>query len=33
MNHLQDIYGKIGVSTRAAAAYFAMQHHLLSAKR
>lgn len=27
-NHLQNIYGKIGVSTRAAATYFAMQHHL-----
>jgi DNA-binding NarL/FixJ family response regulator len=32
-NHLQNIYGKIGVSTRAAATYFAMQHHLLSAKK
>jgi HD-GYP domain-containing protein (c-di-GMP phosphodiesterase class II) len=29
-NHLQNIYGKIGVSTRAAATYFAMQHHLLA---
>jgi HD-GYP domain-containing protein (c-di-GMP phosphodiesterase class II) len=28
-NHLQSIYGKIGVSTRAAATYFAMQHHLV----
>lgn len=28
-NHLQNIYMKIGVSTRAAATYFAMQHSLL----
>jgi HD-GYP domain-containing protein (c-di-GMP phosphodiesterase class II) len=28
-NHLQNIYSKIEVSTRAAAAYFAMQHHLV----
>lgn len=28
-NHLQSIYGKIDVTTRAAATYFAMQHHLI----
>jgi HD-GYP domain-containing protein (c-di-GMP phosphodiesterase class II) len=28
-NHLQNIYLKIEVSTRAAATYFAMQHHLV----
>ena len=28
-NHIQNAYGKIGVSTRAAAALFAMQHGLL----
>lgn len=28
-NHLQNIYSKIQVSTRAAATYFAMQHHLV----
>jgi HD-GYP domain-containing protein (c-di-GMP phosphodiesterase class II) len=28
-NHVQNIYGKIGVSTRAAATFFAMQHHLM----
>jgi HD-GYP domain-containing protein (c-di-GMP phosphodiesterase class II) len=28
-NHLQNIYGIIGVSTHAAATYFAMQHHLV----
>ncbi|MBI3241511.1 MAG: LuxR family transcriptional regulator [Chloroflexi bacterium] len=28
-NHLQNIYSKIGVSTRAAATYFAMQHSLV----
>ena len=28
-HHVQHIYGKIGVSTRAAAAMFAMQHGLL----
>jgi HD-GYP domain-containing protein (c-di-GMP phosphodiesterase class II) len=27
--HLESIYGKIGVSTRAAATYFAMHHHLV----
>jgi DNA-binding NarL/FixJ family response regulator len=27
--HIEHIYRKIGVSTRAAAALFAMQHHLL----
>jgi HD-GYP domain-containing protein (c-di-GMP phosphodiesterase class II) len=27
-NHIQNVYGKIGVSTRAAAAVFAMQHGL-----
>ena len=28
-HHVQHIYGQIGVSTRAAAAMFAMQHGLL----
>jgi HD-GYP domain-containing protein (c-di-GMP phosphodiesterase class II) len=28
-NHIQNVYGKIGVSTRAAAAVFAMQHGLV----
>jgi DNA-binding NarL/FixJ family response regulator len=28
-HHLQHIYTKIGVSSRAAAALFAMEHHLL----
>ena len=28
-NHLEHIYSKIGVSTRAEAAMFAMQHGLL----
>ena len=28
-NHIQNVYGKIGVSTRAAAALFAMQHGLV----
>jgi DNA-binding NarL/FixJ family response regulator len=28
-HHVQHIYTKIGVSTRAAAAMFAMQHNLL----
>jgi HD-GYP domain-containing protein (c-di-GMP phosphodiesterase class II)/DNA-binding CsgD family transcriptional regulator len=28
-NHIQNIYSKIGVSTRAAATFFAMQHHLI----
>jgi HD-GYP domain-containing protein (c-di-GMP phosphodiesterase class II) len=28
-NHLQNIYGKIEVSTRAAATFFAMQHNLV----
>lgn len=28
-NHLQNIYEKINVSTRAAATYYAMQHHLV----
>ena len=27
--HLESIYSKIGVSTRAAATYFAMHHHLV----
>jgi DNA-binding NarL/FixJ family response regulator len=30
-HHVQHIYAKIGVSTRAAAAMFAMQHGLLRA--
>jgi len=29
-HHIQHIYAKIGVSTRAAASLFAMQHHLLN---
>ncbi|MCW0214852.1 MAG: LuxR C-terminal-related transcriptional regulator, partial [Pseudonocardia sp.] len=29
-NHIERIYSKIGASTRAAAALFAMQHGLLS---
>jgi len=29
-HHIQHIYNKLGVSTRAAAALFAMQHNLLS---
>lgn len=29
-NHIQHIYNKIGVSTRAAATFFAMQHDLLN---
>jgi HD-GYP domain-containing protein (c-di-GMP phosphodiesterase class II) len=29
-NHIQNVYGKIGVSTRAAAAVFAMQHGLVA---
>jgi DNA-binding NarL/FixJ family response regulator len=29
-HHVQHVYGKIGVSTRAAAALFAMQHDLLA---
>ncbi|HET8851115.1 MAG TPA: HD domain-containing phosphohydrolase [Ktedonobacteraceae bacterium] len=29
-HHIQHIYAKIGVSTRAAATLFAMQHHLLN---
>ena len=29
-HHVQHIYGKIGVSTRAAAALFAMQHGLFT---
>lgn len=29
-NHVQNIYAKIGVSARASAGMFAMQHHLLS---
>jgi DNA-binding CsgD family transcriptional regulator len=29
MNHLQGIYGKIGVSTRAAATLYAVQNELL----
>jgi len=28
-HHVQHIYTKIGVSSRAAAALFAMEHHLL----
>jgi DNA-binding NarL/FixJ family response regulator len=28
-HHIQQIYDKIGVSTRAAAAMFAMEHDLL----
>lgn len=28
-NHLQNIYSKLSVSTRAAATFFAMQHHLV----
>ena len=28
-HHLEHVYQKIGVSTRAAAALFAMQHHLV----
>ena len=28
-NHIQNVYSKIGVSTRAAAALFAMQHGLV----
>jgi HD-GYP domain-containing protein (c-di-GMP phosphodiesterase class II) len=28
--HIENIYGKIGVSTRPAATLFAMQHHLLT---
>nr|WP_246210837.1 HD domain-containing phosphohydrolase [Phytoactinopolyspora alkaliphila] len=32
-NHVQDVYTKIGVSTRAAAALFAMEHGLLSESR
>jgi HD-GYP domain-containing protein (c-di-GMP phosphodiesterase class II)/DNA-binding CsgD family transcriptional regulator len=28
--HIENIYGKIGISTRPAATLFAMQHHLLS---
>jgi HD-GYP domain-containing protein (c-di-GMP phosphodiesterase class II) len=31
-HHVQDVYGKIGVSSRAAAALFAMEHHLLGPK-
>ena len=31
-HHVQDVYGKIGVSSRAAAALFAMEHHLLSGR-
>jgi DNA-binding NarL/FixJ family response regulator len=30
-HHVQHIYGKIGVSTRAGAAMFAMEHGLLRA--
>lgn len=29
-NHIQNMYSKIGVSTRAAAAVFAMQHGLVA---
>jgi DNA-binding NarL/FixJ family response regulator len=28
-HHIRHIYAKIGVSTRAAATLFAMQHHLV----
>jgi DNA-binding NarL/FixJ family response regulator len=28
-HHVQDVYAKIGVSSRAAAALFAMEHELL----
>ena len=28
-HHIQHIYSKIGVSTRAGATFFAMQHNLL----
>ena len=28
--HIENIYGKIGVSTRPAATLYAMQHQLLS---
>ena len=31
-HHVQDVYAKIGVSSRAAAALFAMEHHLLQPK-
>jgi DNA-binding NarL/FixJ family response regulator len=31
-HHVQHIYTKIGVSSRAAAALFAMEHHLLPGK-
>jgi DNA-binding NarL/FixJ family response regulator len=31
-HHVQDVYARIGVSTRAAAAMFAMEHGLLDAK-
>lgn len=31
-HHVQDVYQKIGVSSRAAAALFAMEHHLLGPK-
>jgi DNA-binding NarL/FixJ family response regulator len=30
--HVQGVYQKIGVSSRAAAAMFAMEHHLLAPK-
>ena len=32
-HHVQHIYTKIGVSSRAAAALFAVEHHLLSRDR
>jgi len=31
-HHVQDIYAKIGVSSRAGAAMFAMEHHLLGGR-
>jgi DNA-binding NarL/FixJ family response regulator len=31
-HHVQHIYTKIGVSSRAAAALFAMEHHLLAGR-
>jgi DNA-binding CsgD family transcriptional regulator len=31
-HHVQHIYGKIGVSTRSAAAFFALEHDLLPAR-
>jgi DNA-binding NarL/FixJ family response regulator len=31
-HHIQHIYSKLSVSTRAAATLFAMQHHLLDGR-